>query len=101
MDSSIEAIISSEGEGILEHQKSSPGKENSAKNETCQKATGTFKVWEGIKTYRKSLKVFVKNTTFDFNKSFSCQVLFLNVYHLCSIWDIYVCFWREWSSPTK
>lgn len=73
----------------------------SKKNETCQKATGTFKVWEGIKTYRKSLKVFVKNTTFDFNKSFSCQVLFLNVYHLCSIWDIYVCFWREWSSPTK
>ncbi|EPR93742.1 hypothetical protein M059_08335 [Streptococcus mitis 18/56] len=27
----IKAIISSEGEDILEHQKSSPGKENSAK----------------------------------------------------------------------
>ena len=31
MGNSIGAIISSEGEGILEHQKSSHGKENSAK----------------------------------------------------------------------
>ena len=27
----------------------------SKKMKQCQKATGTFKVWEGIKTYRKSL----------------------------------------------
>ena len=59
------------------------GRKTQQKDETGQKTTCTFKVWEGVKRDREGFEGCDKAPAFDLIQSFSSQVLFLDVSYLC------------------